>query len=394
MKNFAKRIQGVTESQTFAIAGEIRKLKAAGEDIVSFALGEPDFPSPRSARDAAVMALDSNFTKYTAFEGIPELREEIAEKFRRDNNLNATADTILVSCGGKQAIYNALQAICEEGDEVLIPSPYWVSYPEMVKLSSAAPVFIPTNAESRFKITPELLRAAITPRTKLIILNTPSNPSGMMYTESELHALAKILAENEIYILADELYEKIIFDGNAHVSIGSFDETRDLTITINGASKVYSMTGWRIGFMHASPAIIHAASIVQIQSTTSATSFAQKGALAALVSAGEDVKTMVAAFQHRRDLILSLLRDIPGVSFIPPEGAFYVWLNVNRYIESHGMNISELAHNLLLKYKVGLMPGSAFGDKSYLRLSFACSEKDIKEGTSRLREGLTSLPLD
>ncbi|HZV13093.1 MAG TPA: pyridoxal phosphate-dependent aminotransferase [Candidatus Kapabacteria bacterium] len=393
MKTLAKRTKGVSESQTFAIAGEIRKLKAAGEDIVSFALGEPDFPSPKCARDAAVDALDHNFTKYTAFEGIPELRQAVAEKFRRDNKLSATAETVLVSCGGKQAIYNALQAICEEGDEVLIPSPYWVSYPEMVKLASAKPVFIKTGEATKYKVTPELLRTAITPRTKLIILNTPSNPSGMMYTESELRALAHILAEQDIYILADELYEKIVFDGNTHTSIGSFDEVRDRTVTINGASKVFSMTGWRIGFMHANPEIVHAASIVQIQSTTSATSFAQKGALAALLYAGDDVKRMVAAFQKRRDLLCSLLQDVPNISFTPPQGAFYLWLNVRHYLESAKMNVSDFAHHLLQNYKVGLMPGNAFGDENYLRISFACSEDDIKEGIARLHNGLASLNL-
>ncbi len=394
MKPLAHRIQGVSESRTFAIAGEIRKLRDAGEDIVSFALGEPDFPSPDCARLAAEAALDNNFTKYTAFEGMFELRTAVAEKFQRDNHLHATPETVLITCGGKQAIYNTLQAVCESGDEVLIPAPYWVSYPEMVKLSGATPVIIRTDASTDYKLTPALLRSALTPRTKLIFINSPSNPSGMMYSEAELRALASIIDEKDLYVLSDELYEKIVFDGNTHCSIGSFPEMRERTITVNGASKVFSMTGWRIGYMHASPEIIHAASVVQIQSTTSATSFAQKGALAALKCADADVQLMVAAFQKRRDLISGLLRDIPGISFATPQGAFYVWINVSRHLECASMDANEPVHYLLFKYKVGLIPGDAFGDGSYLRISFACSDRDINEGAKRLKEGLASIPLD
>lgn len=391
MKLLAKRTFNVTESQTFAIAGEVRRMRESGIDVVSFALGEPDFPSPRCARNAAVDALDTNFTKYTAFDGITELRAAVAEKFRRENGLPATTESVIISCGGKHSIFNVLMALCEEGDEVVIPAPYWVSYPEMVKLTGAASVIIPTTAATRFKITPDQLRKAISPHTKLVVINSPSNPTGMMYTKDELHALARVLAGTGIYIISDELYEKIVYDGNTHCSIGSFDEVRDQTITINGASKIFSMTGWRIGFLTGPMDVVHAASIVQSQSTTNATSFAQRGVLAALGNAAADVTTMVAAYRERRDVIVDLLADLPGTSFLKPDGTFYVWLDVAGCLNPRTPDVQSVALHLLKNHHVGLMPGSAFGSDAHLRISFSCSLDDIREGVRRVREGILAL---
>jgi len=388
MKPLALRTRDVHESQTFAIAGEVRRMRDAGMDIVSFTLGEPDFPSPKSAIDAAEYALENNFTKYTAFDGIPELRAAVADKFNRDNGLHATPESVIISCGGKHSIFNILMAVCEGGDEVLIPAPYWVSYPEMVKLTGATPVILPTTAASRFKISAEQLRAAITPKTKLLIINTPSNPTGMMYTADELHAIAKVLAGTGIYILSDELYEKIVFDGNRHVSIGSFDEVRDQTITVNGASKIFAMTGWRIGFLTGPMEVVHAASIVQSQSTTNATSFAQKGVLAALRDSAADVIKMVDAYHERRDVIVGLLDEIPGISYCRPDGTFYAWVNVSHCLSESMPDVQYLAFHLLQQHHVGVMPGSAFGDPNHIRISFSCSLADIRKGIVRLRNGL------
>lgn len=363
-------------------------MRDAGLDIVSFTLGEPDFPSPQCAIAAAEYALEHNFTKYTAFDGIPELRAAVAEKFNRDNGLRATPESVIISCGGKHSIFNILMAVCEEGDEVLIPAPYWVSYPEMVKLTAATPVILSTTSATRFKITADQLRAAITPRTKMLIINTPSNPTGMMYTADELHEIAKVLAGTGIYILSDELYEKIVFDGNRHVSIGSFDEVRDQTITVNGASKIFAMTGWRIGFLTGPMEVVHAASIVQSQSTTNATSFAQKGVLAALKDSGADVVRMVEAYHERRDVIVDLLENIPGISFCRPDGTFYVWVNVSNCFTESIPDVQHLAFHLLQQHHVGVMPGSAFGDPNHIRISFSCSLADIRKGVLRLASGL------
>jgi aspartate aminotransferase len=391
MKSLAHRTLDVSESQTFAIAGEVRRLRQEGIDIVSFALGEPDFPSPRAARDAAVEALDSNFTKYTHFDGMWELREAVAEKFRTENALDSSPDRVIISVGGKHSIYNVLMALCERGDEVLIPSPYWVSYPEMVKLTEATPVVISTDAGTSYKITPDLLRRHITDRTKLLIINSPSNPTGMMYMREELEALAAVAREHDFYVLSDELYEKIVFDGREHVSIGSLRGMSSRVITVNGASKIFAMTGWRIGFLTGPPEIIHAASIVQSQSTTNPTSFAQKGVLAALEKSSADVATMVRAYGERRDVITALLSDIPGISFIPPDATFYVWIDVSSYLHGSTSTVRELCEYLLREHRVGIMPGSAFGDPAHIRLSFSCSMDDIKRGVERMRIGLNAL---
>ncbi len=391
MKPLAHRTKEVSESQTFAIAGEVRRMRQEGIDVVSFALGEPDFPSPRAARDAAVEALDTNFTKYTAFDGMWELRDAVARKFREENGLDATAESVIISVGGKHSIYNILMALCERGDEVLIPAPYWVSYPEMVKLTEATPVVIPTTAETQFKITPEMLRRKITDRTKLLIINSPSNPTGMMYTRAELEAIAAVVREHEFFVLSDELYEKIIFDGREHVSIGSLPGMANRTITVNGASKIFAMTGWRIGFLTGPADIVHAASIVQSQSTTNPTSFAQKGVLAALARSQDDVARMVRAYAERRDAIVRLLRDVPDVSFIPPDGTFYVWMDVSPYLHGATPTVNALAHYLLSEHHVGIMPGSAFGDPAHLRISFSCSMDDIVRGVERVRAGLLAL---
>jgi aspartate aminotransferase len=387
----SERASTVNESTTLAIAAESKRMQAAGIDVVSLSTGEPDFPSPDVVKHAAIAAIESNFTHYTQSNGIPELREAIAEKFRVDNDIRTTASEVLVSCGGKHSIYNALLAICNDGDEVLIPSPYWVSYPEMVRLVGGVPIILESGFDQGYLITPEQIREARTDRTRAIILNSPSNPSGAMYTPEQLQTIGRTAAELGLYVLSDELYEKIVYDGRSHFSMGSMPELADLAITINGVSKAYSMTGWRIGYMTGPADVISAAATMQSQVTSNPSSISQKAALAAITSAGEDVRRMVGTFSNRRDLATSLLRDIPSVRYGKPHGAFYIFLDVHAYYNDRIPDSVALATYLLREHHVAVVPGSAFGDDDAVRLSYACANEQIREGIERIGRGLQAI---
>jgi aspartate aminotransferase len=390
-RRLSQRSCSISESTTLAIAAEAKRMVAAGIDVVSLSTGEPDFPTPEVVKQAAIAAIDANFTYYTQSDGIPELRRAIAEKFTRDNGIATDPSEVLVSVGGKHAIYNALAAIVDDGDEVLIPAPYWVSYPEMVRLVGGTPIAVAAGAEDRFKVTPATLEELRTERTKALFINSPSNPTGVMYTREELEQIGRWAAESGLYVISDELYEKIVYDGREHYSIGALPELRDLAITVNGVSKAYSMTGWRIGYMRAPLDVLRAASRVQSQVTSSPPSISQMAALAALTSAADDVAEMARAFERRRDVTCDLLASIPKITFPRPDGAFYVFVDVGEYLGEEYPDTESLARMMLADYHVATVPGSAFGDERSIRLSYACSEENIREGVSRFASALAAV---
>ena len=384
----AQRVTTLTPSLTLAIDAKAKKMKAEGIDVAGFGAGEPDFDTPQHIKDAAAKALADGFTKYTPSSGIPELRAAIAEKLKADNGLEYKPSQVIVNCGAKHSCYNGVIATCQAGDEVIIPAPYWLSYPEMVKLADATPVIVPTDESTGFKITPEKFQNAMTPATKLIILNSPGNPTGAVYTREELAALAEVALEEEIFILADEIYEKITYDGAEHVSIaGLSKEIYDLTITVNGFSKAYSMTGWRLGYVAAPESIAAAIDSLQSHSTSNPTSFAQKGALAGLKGDQSFIGEMVKAFAERRAYMHDRLTKIPGITCVKPMGAFYMLPNVS----SLGLKSGDFCAQLLEKEKVAAVPGVAFGSDAYIRLSYASSMENITKGLDRLEAFCKSL---
>lgn len=384
----ATRIAQVAPSLSLAIAAKAKALKAEGKDICSLSAGEPDFDTPEHIRAAAKQALDNGKTKYGPAAGEPALREAIATKLRQDNQLPYSAEHILVTNGGKQSIYNLLQILLDPGDEVIIPAPYWLSYPDMVKLAEGVPVILPTTAAHHFKITPDQLRAAITPKTKLLVLNSPSNPTGMVYTPDEIRALAQVVIDHDILVLSDEIYEKILYDGAEHLSIGAVSPAAfERTIISNGFAKAYSMTGWRIGYLAAPPEILKAASTLQSQSTSNVCTFAQYGAIAALEGPQDCVAEMIAAFGERRRFILDGLAAIPGFHCPEPGGAFYTFVNV----EALGLGSMDFCNKLLDHYLVAAVPGVAFGADNCIRLSYATDLTTIAKGLERLGEFAQSL---
>ena len=381
---------------TLALSALAKKLKAEGVDVVTLTAGEPDFPTPFHIKKAAIKAIEDNFTTYTINAGIPELRKAIADKFKRENNLSFTPSQILVSNGAKHSIYNALKAICNKGDEVIIPTPYWVSYPEMVKLVDATPVFIHTTEENNFKMTPAQLKRAITKKTKALIYCSPSNPTGIVYSQDEIEALAAVVAKADLYVLSDEIYEKVIYDGTKHFSMGAIPEVKDNVITINGVSKAFSMTGWRIGYLGAKEEIVAAAEKVQSQITSNASSISQHAALAALTGSDIDLNAMTAEFLRRRNFIYDAVTSIKGISCIKPRGAFYVFPNVSHYF---GRNVKrktmksgdDIAQYLIDEERVVVVPGSGFGAKEYVRISYACSMEELEKAAERMRHGFAKL---
>lgn len=388
----SKRVSSIGPSPTLGITAKAKKMRAEGIDVIGFGAGEPDFDTPVNIKEAAKKAIDAGFTKYTPASGIPELKVVICEKLKRDNDLDYEPEEILVSCGAKHAIFNAVLALCDDDDEVILLSPYWVSYPEMIKLARANPVVIKTTQQNNFKITPERLRDAITPKTKLIILNSPSNPTGIVYTKKELQLLSEILVEAEICCISDEIYEKIIYDGKEHVSIASLSsEMKKLTIVVNGVSKPYSMTGWRIGYAAGPREIIKAMSNLQAHSTSNPTSISQKAALEALKGQQKDMEEMVRAFAERRNYIVGRLNSIERIRCIMPEGAFYVFPDVSQLLgkKYNGQTIKDsflLTELLLTEARVAVVPGAVFGDDNHLRLSYATSMENIAEGMDRIGE--------
>ncbi|KTC75382.1 aspartate aminotransferase [Legionella birminghamensis] len=382
----ANRVKQVKPSPTLAVAAKASQMQAQGMDIINLGTGEPDFDTPQHIKDAAIAAINAGFTKYTPVDGISELKEAIREKFNRDNGLAYQLNQILVSVGGKQSCYNLCQALLNEGDEVLIPAPYWVSYPDMVLLADAVPVIIPTTPAMRYKITSSQLEQAITPKTRLFILNSPSNPSGVAYSLDELKALAEVLKRHpQVLIATDDMYEHIIWSQPFCNILNACPELYERTIVLNGVSKAYSMTGWRIGYAAGPSALINAMKTVQSQSTSNPCSIAQKAAVAALTGGDETVHRMVKAFHQRHDYLVDRMQTMQGIEVIPADGTFYSFPNVQAIIEKRGYaNDVEFAEHLLLEEGLALVPGSAFGTEGCIRLSFATSMDNLSSALDRL----------
>ena len=379
----SRRAAVLTPSLTLVIDSKAKQMKADGVDVVGFGAGEPDFDTPQHVKDAASRALNDGFTKYTASSGIPELRDAIARKFQRDNGLNYKPSQIIVSCGGKHSCFNVIMATCQEGDEVIIPSPYWLSYPEMVKMAGAQPVILPTNDQTEFKVTVEQLRQAITPQTRLFILNSPSNPTGCLYHRSEIRALADLCLEKGVLVMSDEIYEKLVYDGAEHVSAASFSPAHlNNTVVVHGFAKAYSMTGWRLGFLAAPPEIAQAIDAVQSHSTSNPTSFAQKGGVAALDGPQDHLEKWLAEFARRRSYAHQRLNSIRGISCVNAKGAFYLFPNISKL----GLKSTDFCARLLEEEKVAAVPGIAFGADDYLRISYATSMGNIQKGLDRLEK--------
>ena len=379
----SQRIDRLSESLTIAISSLARELKASGKDVLSFSAGEPDFDTPKAVKEAAIKAINDGFTKYTAVDGIPELKEAIIGKLKRDNNLEYKAEHIIVSNGAKQSLFNLTQVLLDEGDEVIIPAPYWVTYPELVKYAGAKPVIIETDESTGFKITPKQLKNAITPKTKLLILTTPSNPTGAVYKKDEIEALAKVLKGTDILVASDEMYEKLVYGDVVFTSVASIDEDMyQRTITINGLSKSAAMTGWRFGYL-ATPNVelVKAMKKLQSQSTSNINSITQKAAIPGLDGTIDtDIEMMRKSFEERRDEAVALFNKIDGLSVLAPDGAFYLFVNHSQ-ITNDSM---QFAKELLENAGVAVVPGVGFGSEGYFRFSFATDIESIKEGIRRI----------
>ncbi|MDF1860337.1 MAG: pyridoxal phosphate-dependent aminotransferase [Verrucomicrobiales bacterium] len=383
MSFIAEKFSEIAPSQTLAITAAAKKLRDEGQDVASFGAGEPDFDTPQHIKDACIEALQEGKTKYTAATGIPELKEAIAAKLLVDNGIEYETSQISINCGAKHSCYNAILACCDPEDEVIIPAPYWTSYPDMVRLVGADPYFVETKRENGWKLTADEFEDAISGRTRMLILNSPNNPTGSVYTEEELKALAEVAASEDIIILSDEIYEKLVYNGKKHVSIASVsDEAKALTITINGFSKVYSMTGWRLGYTAAPPEIAKAISIIQSHTTSNPTTFAQYGAIAALQGDQSKIEEMVEEYDMRRQYMLSRLQKINNIDVVEPEGAFYFLVDTTKI----GLNSMNLTEKLLSRFLVAAVPGVAFGYDQSLRLSYATSLDIIKKGLDRFEE--------
>ncbi|HXH72577.1 MAG TPA: pyridoxal phosphate-dependent aminotransferase [Mariprofundaceae bacterium] len=399
MIQLSRRVQKVKPSATLTITAKAAELRAAGRNIISLSVGEPDFDTPKSACDAAKAAIDAGFTRYTAVPGIPELRRAIADKFRKDNGLDYEADDILVSTGGKQCIYNLLQAMIDPGDEVIIPAPYWVSYPDMVLLAEGEPVTVDTTADSGFKLTAAQLAAAITPKTKLLIINSPSNPTGMAYSADDLASLGEVLRKHpQVAVATDDMYEKILFDGKQFATFAQVNpDMKDRTITLNGVSKAYCMTGWRIGYCAGPRELIKAMTKVQSQSTSNPNSIAQKAALAALTGPADALAEMVHTYETRRTWLVEALNAIPGMQCITPDGAFYVFPSIEGWIGKTTPAGRKLADDieacawLLEDAGVALVPGTEFGAPGFMRISYAVSQATLEDAVGRIAKAAQSL---
>ena len=390
----AQRTAAVKPSLTLAVTAKARELKAAGRDVIGLGAGEPDFDTPDHIKAAAIQAIHDGFTKYTAVDGIPGLKQSICDKFRRDNKLEYQPNQILVSCGGKQSFYNLAQALLNPGDEVIIPAPYWVSYPDMVRLASAEPVIIGAGIQQNFKITGEQLKNAISARTKLFVINSPSNPTGAVYNQEELQALAQVLLEHpHVMIATDDMYEHIRWSRDPYLNLLSIaPELYSRTMVLNGVSKAYSMTGWRIGYAAGPETVIKAMKTIQSQSTSNPTSISQVAAQAALDGDQTFIRRMRTEFEERHNFIVNALNEIDGVHCLPSDGAFYAFPHMQGVIDRlDGINDDlQLAEYLLDQCGIALVPGTAFGAPGYLRLSFAIDLKTLKDAAKRLHEGLSN----
>lgn len=388
----SERIKNIEEPQTIGMARKARELKEKGIDVISLSLGEPDFNTPEPIKLAAKKAIDENFSHYTHVSGYLELRQAISKKFKRDNNLDFAADQIVVSTGAKQSIANVMLCIVNPGEEVLVPAPYWVTYIELVKLAGGIPVVIPTTVENNFKVSAQQIKNAITPKTKAIIFSSPCNPTGSVYTKEELKALADVIAPlKEMYVLSDEIYEHINFVGK-HESIAQFPEMKERTIVINGASKGFAMTGWRVGYIGATKELAQACDKIQGQFTSATCSIGQKAMHAAADMEVSSIHPMRDAFKKRRDIVYKLLKEIPGLKVNYPDGAFYFFPDISYYIGKGGIkNSTDLCMYLLDKGHVGLVPGDAFGDDNHIRISYAASEDKLIEAMKRIKNALAEL---
>ena len=383
-----QRVSQVPLSITLEITAKAKKMREEGIDVCSFTAGEPDFDTPDHIKEAAKLALDQGKTRYGPAAGEMPLRQAIAKKLQQHNGLDYTAQNVIVTNGGKHSLFNLMLALIETGDEVIIPAPYWLSYPEMVKLAEGTPVIVSTTAANDYKITPDQLREAITPRTKLFVLNSPSNPTGSVYTPDEIRALAEVVVEKDILVVSDEIYERLLYDGIEHLSIGAVnEETFKRTIISNGFAKSYSMTGWRVGYLAGPLELIKATSIIQGHSTSNVCTFAQYGAIAALESSQECVETMLKAFTERRKVIVEGIRAIPKISCSNPMGAFYVFVDISQT----GMTSLQFSDAILEQQEVAVIPGIAFGADDCIRLSYATSMETIKKGLDRLEKFVSSL---
>lgn len=383
----AKRVQNVKPSPTLAIAAKATQMRAQGLDVIGLATGEPDFDTPMHIKEAAIAAIEGGYTKYTAVDGIPELKEAVKDKFKKDNGLDYQLNQILVSVGGKQSCYNLCQALLNKGDEVIIPAPYWVSYPDIVLLAEATPVIISTTPAQRYKMNAQQLEKAITPKTKLIFLNSPSNPSGIAYTLEELQALGNVLKKHpQIIIATDDMYEHILWSQPFVNILNACPELYDRTIVLNGVSKAYAMTGWRIGYAGGPAPLIEAMKTIQSQSTSNPCSIAQRAAVAALRGSNDSILEMVNAFHQRHDYVVDRLLGIKGIEVIPADGTFYIFPSVQAIIEERGYaNDLEFSEKLLQEAGVALVPGSAFGTEGCIRISFATHFDTLKDALNRLQ---------
>ncbi|RKU25761.1 aspartate aminotransferase [Candidatus Poribacteria bacterium] len=392
--SLSERSQNVTPSSTLAITAKINGMIADGVDVVKFGAGEPDFDTPDYIKAAAITALEDGFTKYTPVPGTPELREAIVEKYKRDNGLSYSTSEVIVSCGAKHTLYNIMQAICDPGDELIFAAPYWVSYPQQIKLAGAVPRVIETTAKQNFCMQSADVAAAINSNTKAILINSPSNPTGTTYDVENLKQIAEIAVKNQVYLISDEIYEALLYDGATHQSPASFnEETKAITFVVNGVSKAYSMTGWRIGYTAGPEDVISAMSRIQSHSTSNPTSIAQKAAVAALNEPQDAVEEMRKAFEERRDVICERFDDIDGVSYVKPQGAFYIFpdfsAHYGRTLDGQKIEGSmDITDYLLGSAGVGVVPGDGFGADKNLRLSFATSLPEINRGLDRIKEAL------
>lgn len=392
-KDISSKLKSIQPSVTLAITAKAKSLKAQGVDIIGFGAGEPDFRTPKHIRDAAINAIENESIGYTAASGMESLKQAICDKLKRDNNLEYAQDQIVVSNGAKHSLFNTLAAICNPGDEVIVPNPYWVSYPELVRLVDANPVFVECPEEAEFKYTVKALEEAITDKTKAIILNTPNNPTGTAYEEEDLKAIADLAVKHNIYVISDEIYEKLLYEGT-HTSIASFNEDiKDLTIVINGVAKAYAMTGWRIGYTACNKEIAKVMSNFQSHATSNPNTIAQYATIEALSGPEETLNEMVKAFKERRDFMVEKINSIENLSCLKPQGAFYVMVNISKLIgktiNGKAINNSiDFADYLLDDAKVAVVPGIGFGNDNYIRLSYATSLDNIKEGLNRIEKAI------
>jgi len=386
--NLNERVAAIAPSATLAISSKARAMAAEGKSVYSFGAGEPDFDTPAHIKEAAVRALSDGETKYAPVTGLPRLREAICRKLDADNGLSFETDEVLVSDGAKHSLFNIFMALCNEGDEVIVPAPYWLSYPEMISVAGARPVFVECSRDNEFKMTPAQFEEALTAKTRAVILNSPSNPIGVMYDAAEIEALVEVAVRREVMIVSDEIYEKLIYEGAEHISPGSLsDEARALTVTVNGFSKSYAMTGWRLGYFAGPRELVKAATALQSHSTSGANTFAQYGALAALEGPQDCIGEMLSAFAERRTRMVEGLAAIPGVTCVKPMGAFYVLPRVADF----GLDSVTFASRLLEREGVAVVPGAPFGADEHIRLSYACGMDTIEQGLAGLRRFVESL---